>query len=89
MEKLAPVASSPLDSFRGRRPVVQAVRFRKARTCWKYAVCCPFCNSEHLHGGGPLDALPDFGVKVSHCLKGTYFIQPPESAVVLQVQEAA
>lgn len=84
MEKINPVAESPLDAFRGRRPIVQVIEMFKGKRCWRVKVNCVFCNREHLHGAGETNAFPNLGQRRAHCSKGSYFIVNPRpvSAVV-------
>lgn len=82
MEKIVPISESPLDGFRGRRPMARIIDITQGKQCIRLRVICPFCRAIHKHGGGETDS-PTFGMRRAHCSKGSYFIPKPQESVVV------
>jgi hypothetical protein len=52
-------------------PVVIASAVKAWDGTWLLTVKCPFCRKPHTHGGGDGPEPGRFGVRVSHCRKGS------------------
>jgi hypothetical protein len=51
-------------------PTVYVVPVRTRSGVWQLSVSrCPYCNGQHLHGGGDGDA-PELGHRVTHYVVG-------------------
>ena len=45
---------------------------RRCRENWLIRACCPFCGGVHHHGGGPVEGVPDGGLRLADCGAGCY-----------------